>query len=298
MAFNSRRVYHFDPNHETVLRKSAQRPLADVNLLDFHVRRKAEGGENMQDRYAGDIGDYVKFAILRSIMPGYRLGVAWWLFPDESHNDDGRHIDYLDQPEKWRSFDPELFDGLRRIVTSGERQVLALQNAEFLPEAVYCDECIPTGGTPIERRIARAEWFQCVKLTINGCNLLFLDPDNGLETKHFEEGALKAGKSVSLAELQALQAPERALVVYHHQTRMAGGHHHELAYWGERLRGADFVTVDALRASPYSARAFFFLDAPLPVRQRAERLAVEWGHGLLTWHPRLGSTGQAIPSSV
>lgn len=29
----------------------------------------------MQDRYAGDIGDYVKLALLRSLSDGHRLGV-------------------------------------------------------------------------------------------------------------------------------------------------------------------------------------------------------------------------------
>ena len=38
----------------------------------------------MQNRYTGDIGDYVKLSILRALSPGYRLGVAWcevvWFF--------------------------------------------------------------------------------------------------------------------------------------------------------------------------------------------------------------------------
>ena len=52
----------------------------------------------MQDRYVGDMGDYVKLAILRALMPGERLGVAWWRFPDEVHNADGRHVGYLRKP--------------------------------------------------------------------------------------------------------------------------------------------------------------------------------------------------------
>jgi len=39
----------------------------------------------MQNRYVGDIGDLLKLGILRALSPGYRLGVAWWLFPDERH---------------------------------------------------------------------------------------------------------------------------------------------------------------------------------------------------------------------
>jgi hypothetical protein len=37
----------------------------------------------MQDRYAGDVGDYVKFALLRHLCPGRRLGIAWYLHPDQ-----------------------------------------------------------------------------------------------------------------------------------------------------------------------------------------------------------------------
>ena len=61
----------------------------------------------MQNRYVGDIGDYLKLGILRALSPGYHLGVAWWLFPDEAHNRDGRHIGYLDRPDSWRHFDPD-----------------------------------------------------------------------------------------------------------------------------------------------------------------------------------------------
>jgi hypothetical protein len=52
----------------------------------------------VQNRYVGDIGDYLKLGILRALSPGYHLGVAWWLFPDEGHNGDGRHISYLSRP--------------------------------------------------------------------------------------------------------------------------------------------------------------------------------------------------------
>jgi hypothetical protein len=44
----------------------------------------------MENRYVGDIGDYLKLGILRALSPGYRLGIAWWLFSDEGHNEGGR----------------------------------------------------------------------------------------------------------------------------------------------------------------------------------------------------------------
>jgi hypothetical protein len=38
----------------------------------------------MQNRYVGDIGDYLKLGIVRALSPGYHLGVVpsqkWWKF--------------------------------------------------------------------------------------------------------------------------------------------------------------------------------------------------------------------------
>ena len=35
----------------------------------------------MQDRYVGDIGDFVKYALLRVVTGESKLGVAWYLHP-------------------------------------------------------------------------------------------------------------------------------------------------------------------------------------------------------------------------
>lgn len=69
----------------------------------------------MQNRYVADIGDYVKLAILRALAPGRRLGVVWWLFPNENHNADGGHRDYIKQRDRWKHFDPVLFEALSNI---------------------------------------------------------------------------------------------------------------------------------------------------------------------------------------
>ena len=72
----------------------------------------------MQDRYAGDIGDFVKYALLRAISPERSLGVAWYLHPNEGPSGDGRHVSYLSNAKEWRYLDADLFDVLREIVFS------------------------------------------------------------------------------------------------------------------------------------------------------------------------------------
>src|SRR5580658_4948809 len=157
----------------------------------------------MQNRYVGDIGDYVKLGILRKLMPGYRLGVAWWLFPDDVHNEDGRHIGYLKQPVRWRHFDPTLFDALEAIVTSGRRDVRSLETANILPGAVFASTPIPDGPF-LKRRQVRRQWFTTVQRTLEKADLVFVDPDNGLEPEGYRHGSAKAGKSILLTEIQGL----------------------------------------------------------------------------------------------
>lgn len=87
----------------------------------------------MQNRYVGDIGDFVKYGLLRALCNGRQLGVAWYLYPDERHNDDGRFVQYLREPDEWRRFDPKLFDGMREIVDSGHRRVGSVEESGLLP---------------------------------------------------------------------------------------------------------------------------------------------------------------------
>ncbi len=242
----------------------------------------------MQNRYVGDIGDYLKLGILRALSPGYRLGVAWWLYPDEAHNQDGRHIGYLQRPDLWRHFDPNLFDALAKIVSSGQRDVRALETTNLLPGAIFASDVIPIGGTIAGRPYMRPRWFETVRHTLEEADLVFVDPDNGLEPAGYRHGSSKAGKSILLSELRELATPGRCLIVYHHQTRRKGGHHGEIEHWADRLRERGFATVDALRTRPYSARVFFLLDAPADVRQRAEQIASNW-QGWITWHRDVGA---------
>ena len=230
----------------------------------------------------------MKLAILRALMPGRRLGVAWWLYPNEMHNADGRHVGYLQRPGEWRGFDPELFDGLANIVAQGRRRVQDLQEASLLADANYADEVIPTAGTPADRRAGRVAWFSRCQEALVDCDLVFADPDNGLETAGFSPGAMVGGKCIAVAEVKRLAAPGRTLIIYHHHTRRKGGHLAELEHWAERLRAAGFSTVDSIRSRPFSARAFFILNAPQPLRHRARQFAVGWGKHL-SWHEDVNS---------
>src|SRR5690606_30362298 len=113
--------------------------------------------------------------------PDLKLGVAWYLYPDEIHNGDGRHITYLDAPEQWRYRDPRLFDALARIVSDGQRAVSAVEKSGLLGNARYASALLDFECRRIsERRLYRQKWFEEVLGTLADCELVFADPDNGL----------------------------------------------------------------------------------------------------------------------
>ena len=229
----------------------------------------------MQDRYVGDVGDFVKYGLLRALSYGNRLGVAWYLRtdPDTTKADDGHHTTYLHQPEKWRHLDPVLFDVVKGLVENGSRTVAAIQRSGILKEAVFATEPLDISGIPIrEREHWRRSWFERVRVQLAGCEIVFADPDNGLYPNHrFRYTQKVNAKRIPLFEANALAAG-RSAVIYHHNTRRAGGHCQEVQEWMERLPGC----ACAYYWKPLSQRTFFVINPDSELEHRLEKFALRW----------------------
>lgn len=137
----------------------------------------------MQDRYTGDIGDYGKLGMLRRLAAaGLRVGVNWYRTPDENHNEDGKFIQYVQPAGKasYRPCDPLLWDALAQIVNSGQRQVESLETPAVL-DAVFFHETLDFSNVHFrEREGVRAAWHSRALAALAGCEIVFVDPDNGL----------------------------------------------------------------------------------------------------------------------
>jgi hypothetical protein len=232
----------------------------------------------MQNRYSGDIGDYVKLALLRAISKGRRLGVAWFLYPDEGHNFDGRHTTYLSNPATWRHLDPTLFDLLRNVV-QGERSVQTLQRA-FSEEACFAAELVPAEPAVAKRSSARMHWFERNLQHLNGCDFVFADPDNGLVgDEDWRRKVLSFGKQMPLSEARAFSAG-RCAVIYHHNSRFKGGHDAEVDRW---IQALDMPTI-AVRATAYSCRTFFVINPDAQIVDRTRRFCCRWKNHKVRLH--------------
>lgn len=242
----------------------------------------------MQNRYVGDAGDYVKLALLRALSPGLKLGVAWYLYPDEGHNDDGKHIAYLKNAPHWRHLDPMLFDHLGSIVESG-RNVAAIERRCGL-EAMYSSELLDHQKLHSRLRSdARAEWFARVIQQMQNCELVFADPDNGLtDDQPARRSKPRFGKSLPITEALTLAAGRSALI-YHHNSRFKGGHDLEVDHWLGKL-GENSL---AIRANAYSCRTFFLVNPTKLLVERARAFCATWRDHKVRLHKRAGSSASS-----
>lgn len=238
----------------------------------------------MQNRYSGDVGDFVKFAVLRALSADdIRVGVMWWLYPDERHNSDGKHRAYLNQATRWRHLDVGLFDSLARVSRFETRNVIALEQMGSL-RADYFSDPIPIELPPLDRSAARADWLTRGVSHLQFCDIFFLDPDNGIASARVKATQKRAGKSVLMEDLCRVGADGRSLIVYHHQSRFSGGHHTEFRALTERLTVAGFLVNGALRAKPWSPRLFILIGCENRVCERARNIADRWGEAM-QWLP-------------
>ena len=208
----------------------------------------------MQDRYTGDVGDFGKYGLLRWLCGlrepgphGLRLGVIWYrtgaAVVARDPANDGKHIGYLSpgREDAYRPCDPPLYDGLRDIVRRGERRVEAIVRSRLLGRDTRSYDNVvpaPTGGARgVARMIPRRRWFAGALSATRSCDLLFLDPDNGLEAPSAPITSARAGKYAYLDELEELAGGGRSVLVYHHLARN-GTHARQIARWSHRLQGA------------------------------------------------------------
>ena len=227
----------------------------------------------MQDRYVGDIGDYVKYALLRAIRGTRRLGVAWYLHPDAGPAGDGKHTAYLQHPREWRHLDAELFDVLKELI-GDRRSVADIQRSGILGDAVFVPDRLGVAEVKAhDRERWRHRWFNRVKRQLGGCDLVFADPDNGLVADDRFRPARKVdAKRIPLSEAMAL-AEGRTAVIYHHNTRRRGGHRAEILWWKHQLPDGTL----AYYWRRVSNRTFFIINPGGELRRRLREFEKRWG---------------------
>ena len=135
----------------------------------------------MGNRFVGDIGDFVKYGLLRALTkgadgPARRLGVVWYANSDDPKTTSGRKTAYLENNASYLSCDPELYASLREMVCLRSTNTLRDRGLRdsWAQRTRFLDK------NPLPGRLLRGpEWLDGALEEMDGCGLVFMDPDNG-----------------------------------------------------------------------------------------------------------------------
>jgi len=226
----------------------------------------------MQIQYIGGIGDFGKFALLRHLMQDRRLAVCWYLTgaSDEAKNRD-KHFEYLRRPEAFRHLAPELYDRLAEFARGRHAladPLTALQSRGVLENAVFIRKEIP------KKASLRPLWAEGLVNSVSGANLVFLDPDNGIE------GQRLTNRHVALAEIAALRQKGRVLIISHHQS----GRKAEVKYLADRMKSLGCDGVQIVRLRLVTSCLYVIVDHDKAMTELTATFVRRWGSSAKSYH--------------
>ncbi|HYJ88793.1 MAG TPA: hypothetical protein VEW46_22205 [Pyrinomonadaceae bacterium] len=166
----------------------------------------------MKDQYFGDINDYFKYGILRCFADaGLSIGVCWMMTPNDGRAD-GRKIKYLTDGRTWKDYDPDLFDSLAEAVKR-HRGIRQIKDFQILPDCSFCSDVVP------DSQRLRNRWLSLALSKLSGVDLLFFDPDNGIEVRSTPIGKRGSSKFLYWHEIEEAWAQGCSLLIFQHFPR-------------------------------------------------------------------------------
>ena len=239
----------------------------------------------MQNRYAGDVGDFMKLGLLRHLAAppsvggtGLTIGLNWYLAPDEGHNADGKHISYMYLGNRHhsalRGCDPKLMSCLSRAVVH-DRSVHALEACGALPteSSTHAETLNPAAGAA-----GRQQWHHRALDALAGAEVAFVDPDNGIRSVAQRS---KLHKFALIGELADYAARGQSLVAYHHADRSADSNTQARRRLHELASGVAQDPIGAIIARRGTCRFFLITAAD----EHHDRLAASLRHYEDRWTP-------------
>jgi hypothetical protein len=222
----------------------------------------------MQNRYVGDVGDFLKYGFLnflfqnQSASPKFKLGVNWYLVPNEKNKADGKYTDYL-KPEnrfskKLQECNPKLYRQMKEIVfVKKKRNIAEIEKGNVLPRGtIFYSE--PIGYD----NMSRTAWHQAALEKLEKVDVVFLDPDNGIETVKMYSAGEISPKHALFQETVDYYERGQSVIIYNHKSRQKEEIYQErfkeLKRKLESSPGkAAYIYI--LRANRYTVRDFVFL---------------------------------------
>lgn len=218
----------------------------------------------MQNRYTGDIADFGKFLLLKHLFPKENIATIWYLYPDETHNNDGSHTVEEGNTKVFphcHALDSQMAEIFNTIHRGFIRHIDAFEILGVLPNGHFFRETILGQGAGYRKLWGdRALDF----IQRNSCSVVCLDPDNGIEPLGMKRlSIIKQGKYTTLEEIERffdLESVEHVMI-YQHFNRLKK-HDQQMTEAKERFQrlyeGRAAVTI--IRHNPVQPRFYILLS--------------------------------------
>ena len=164
----------------------------------------------MKNQYFGDINDFRKYGLLRILSSegAMKLGICWMLTPDVNSRD-GLKRSHLEVRDERDNADPELLQLLKNCKCDVvEAEAKGLFRSTSFWRKILADD-----------RNLRIQYFQDMLQEFRGVDLIFFDPDNGMEVKSRLYGRRNSSKYLYWSELKAAFETGSSVLVYQHFCR-------------------------------------------------------------------------------
>lgn len=168
----------------------------------------------MKNQYFGDVNDYRKYGLLRTLADEgkVKIGICWMLTDADATRHGGK-TEYLKQSYKWRRYDPDLFDRLENCINRGARKVIEAERLGLISGAIYFKgQLKTTQGERLHYFVKMFEEFTKI-------DLIFFDPDNGIEVPSVKLGYKKSSKYLFWREVCGAFAADHSVLIYQHFRR-------------------------------------------------------------------------------
>lgn len=233
----------------------------------------------MQDRYAGDIGDYGKIGLLKALQAqGLSIGVNWYLVEpmDTERKVDGtyKHEDgkYL-IPEKLQVCDTLLAEKLTKIAKSDHRSIRSLEQGNFILNARYYSEPVSVAG--------REEWHKKALDLLNGLDIVFVDPDNGMLVKSVGKQSVRSVKYTFYEEVRDYVKRGQSVLIYNHRSRKQEAQYfHEICLKLQEATGITETDILKITFPKCSVRDYIAVSASTEHRVKIEAAFTAMTHGV------------------
>jgi len=170
----------------------------------------------MKHQYFGDENDYLKYSLLRSLSGdgNLRVMVSWMLTPNDSSKD-GRKTGYLQKPAKWRPYDPLIFDFLVQAILIDQRKSI-----DAVIQSTLLRGCSSFDQELLDDEKMRQRYFLDLSTAATSHDLIFFDPDIGIEVPSKPYGRKGSSKYVYWHELRNCYQQGFSLLVFQHFARV------------------------------------------------------------------------------